>query len=403
MKFREIMKVLLLSTVFTLIVSISTNAQTKYRDVTSTHVPQAPELHALDAAFADVDEDGDLDVALAVELGANRLYLNDGKGHLTWKKRAFGDGSHDTEHVIGADFNTDGHVDFVFVAEDDQTHQLFMGAGGGEFIDKSDRLPSMSEGNALAVGDVNGDDLPDILVGNTGAENQNFLWLNDQDRPGYFIDATKTGLPQIYDDTQGFSLTNLDDDADLDLVVANENPPNRLYLNDGEGRFTDRSEKLEISLPMETRQVHVRDFTGDGQPDILFFNLTSNNDGWEKNPRIRILVNNGKGSFTDETANRLPFNTFSVYAGTPVDLNRDGAMDILFGPIQIPGFIPLRYRAYINDGSGYFSDETEKYIPKISKGRGWGMAVGDLNGDGKNDIFVGGWGTQARLLLAGSE
>ncbi|MDX1639185.1 MAG: VCBS repeat-containing protein [Balneolaceae bacterium] len=392
----------LLATVFFLLPG-SVFSQTIYRDVTSTHVPEAPDLHALDAAFADVDSDGDLDIALAVEMGPNRLYLNDGKGHLTWKRGAFGQASHDTEHVNAADFNTDGRIDFIFVAEDDQTHQLFYGTGKGGFSDESDRLLSMSEGNGLAVCDLNGDGLPDVVVGNTGVHadnNQNFLWLNDPDNPGHFLDATKSHLPQVNDDTQDVTLADLDGDGDLDMVVGNENPPNKLYLNDGRGHFTDESERLELVTPLETRQAHVTDFTGDQRPDILFLNLTSNNSGWVKDPRVRLLVQSENGRFRDETEDRLPYNSFSVYEGTPVDLNRDGAVDIVVGPIQIPGFIPLQFRAYINDGNGFFSDETEDYIPDESTGRGWGMEVGDLNGDGLNDIFIGGWGTQARLLLA---
>ncbi|MDZ7694348.1 MAG: VCBS repeat-containing protein [Balneolaceae bacterium] len=240
---------------------------------------------------------------------------------------------------------------------------------------------------------------PNILVGNTGEENQNFLWLNNPDRPGHFIDATEDGLPQIADNTQGIALADLDDDGDLDMVVANEDPPNRLYLNDGNANFTDHSDRLELVTPLETRQVYVRDFTGDGSLDILFFNLTSNAGEWEKDPQIRLLVDNGEGRYVDESAERMPENKFSVYAGAPVDLNRDGSLDLIFGPIEIPGFSPMQYRAYINDGKGNFTDQTDAYIPDQSTGRGWGMAVGDLNGDNLNDILVGGWGTQARLLM----
>lgn len=96
-----------------------------YIDVTATHVPQAPELHALDAVFVDVDNNGTLDVVLAVEYGVNRLYLNDGSGKLTYKEGAFGKGAHDSEHVLAADFDQDGHLDFIFVAEDDHVHQYF--------------------------------------------------------------------------------------------------------------------------------------------------------------------------------------------------------------------------------------------------------------------------------------
>ncbi len=384
------------------------HARTIYRDVTATHVPKAPDLHALSVVFVDVDKDGDLDVVLAVENGANRLYLNDGHGRLTWRPGAFGTEAHDSEHVLSADFNGDGFPDLIFVAEDDKAHQLFLGAPGGSFIDASQRLPVRSVGNALAVGDVNGDGLPDIVVGNSGdwrdrkriaGSGQNFLWLNDPARPGTFIDATATHLPSYDDDTQDIALVDIDGDGHLDMIVANEVPPNRLLRNDGRGRFTEVSDRLDLRVPMETRQVHVFDATGDGKPDILFLNITSNTAGWKKDPQARLLVNDGRGFFVDETSRRMPPNTFSTYAGTIVDFNRDGFPDIILGPVRIPVFGPLRVRAYENDGKGGFRDVTRRVIPRKTDGRNWGMAVGDLDGDGIEDIFIGGWGTQARLLL----
>ena len=133
----------------------------------------------------DVDKDGDLDVVLAVEGDVNRLYLNDGKGRLSWQQKAFGSVAHDTEHVVSADFNKDGFADVMFVAEDDQVHQLFLGDGKAGFSDVSDRLPARSEGNGLAVGDVNRDGWVDVVVGNSGKRGQNFLWLGDPKLPGY--------------------------------------------------------------------------------------------------------------------------------------------------------------------------------------------------------------------------
>ncbi len=117
----------------------------------------------------DVDKDGDLDVAVAVEYGANRLYLNDGKGQLTWQEGALGKVSHDSEHVLSEDFNRDGFMDLIFVAEDDATNQIFFGGPEGRFIEASDRAPRRSEGNALAIGDVDGDGLPDIVIGSPKA------------------------------------------------------------------------------------------------------------------------------------------------------------------------------------------------------------------------------------------
>jgi FG-GAP repeat. len=378
-----------------------------FDDVTDTHVPVSKYLHALDVALVDVDGDGDLDAVLAVELGANRLYINDGQGRFTWKKGALGTKAHDTEHVLSADFNRDGYPDLIFVAEEDHAHQLFLGGPGGAFTDASDKLPQTSEGNGLAVGDVDGDGLPDIVIGNSAEERpgkprasaQNFLWLNDPKQPGTFIDATATHLPVYEDDTQDIALADVDGDGDLDMVIANESPPNRLLLNDGKGHFREASKGLPLLTPMETREVHVFDANGDGRPDILFLNLTSNNKDWDKDPQARLLINKGRGKFRDETKARLPANRFSSWGGMVMDFNHDGHPDLIVGAIEVPGFKPLPLHAYANDGKGRFSDVTATIMPPSAVGRSWSMAAGDVNGDGVEDLFVGAWGTQARLLL----
>src|SRR5690606_28035532 len=76
---------------------------TIFRDVTATHLPQDPELHALDGVLVDVDGDGDLDIAVAVEGGMNRLYINDGQGRFSWREGALDGPARDNEHVLSAD------------------------------------------------------------------------------------------------------------------------------------------------------------------------------------------------------------------------------------------------------------------------------------------------------------
>lgn len=373
-----------------------------FRDVTATHVPLDPEAHILEVAFADVDGDGDLDVIAALEADENRLYLNDGSGKLAWKKGIFKAAKHDSEHVRVVDFDGDDQLDVVFVAEDDQTHEFYLGNGDGSFRDVSDRLPGMSEGNGLDVGDVNGDGLPDIVVGNSGAAGQNFIWINDPARPGFFIDRTLEGLPQVNDATQSIKLADLNGDGHLDMVVGNEVPPNRLLLNDGKGLFTEHAEHLELPESLETREALVFDVDGDDDPDIVFANITSNGGVWDKNPQARVLINDGLAHFTDETAQRMPDYEFSTYSAREVDFDHDGHLDLLLSAVAVPGFKEERLRAYRNDGKGHFTDVTADVIPQSVVGRNWNIAIGDLNGDGIADAFIGGWASQARLLLGKS-
>lgn len=370
-----------------------------FDDVTSTHFPQDAEAHILNPILVDIDDDGDLDAIMALEVDANRLYLNDGNGKFTWMKGAFSDVKHDTEHVRVADFDGDGNWDVIFVAEDDQNHEYYLGNGDGTFRDVSDRLLALSEGNGLEVGDVNGDGLPDVIIGNSGEKGQNFLWLNDINNPGYFVDVTATHLPLVNDATQSIALADLNGDGFLDMVVGNEIPPNRLLINDGTGRFSEKPAGLELLVPLETRMVLLFDVDGDGDKDIVFSNLTSNGGKWSKDPQVRILINDGDANFKDESEFRMPKNTFSSYASQFIDFDGDGDLDLLISTIEIPGFNPLQVRAYENDGKGYFTDITDKAMPNATIGRGWDIAVGDVNGDGIDDAIIGGWGTQARLLF----
>jgi hypothetical protein len=375
------------------------NSTAYFSDVTQTHLPIDPKLHSLDAAFDDVDGDGDLDIIIAVENDENRLYINDGTGKFSWKKGVFSTAKNDTEHVKLADFNQDGKLDVIFVSEDDHNHELYFSNGNGTFQDMTSRIPAKSESNGVAVGDVNGDGLPDIIVGNSGTHGQNFLWINDKAKPGNFIDQTKELLPAINDGTQDIKLGDFDLDGDLDMIVGNEVPPNRLLFNDGKGKFQEKAELLELLTPLHTRESVVFDANGDGKLDILFANLTSNGGNYDKDPQTRLLMNQGKGKFKDETKERMPENKFSTYAANVIDFDQDGHLDILLSAVKIPGFSEDKVRIYRNDGKGNFTDFTEKAIPATTVGRSWGMAIGDVNGDGIDDVFIGAWGSQARLLL----
>lgn len=370
-----------------------------FQDMTDTHFPKDPTAHVLNPVLVDIDGDGDLDVIMAMEADENRLYLNDGNGKFTWKKNAFSPVKHDTEHVRVVDVDNDGKLDVIFVAEDDQNHELYLGNGDGTFRDVSERLLAMSEGNGLEVGDVNGDGLPDIVIGNSGDKGQNFLWINDIEKPGHFIDVTATHLPQVNDATQSIALADLDGDGDLDMIVGNEVPPNRLLINNGQGVFAEKAEGLELLVPLETRMALLFDVDGDGDQDIVFSNLTSNGGKWDKDPQVRILINDGSANFKDESEARMPKNTFSSYASQYIDFDGDGDLDLLISAIETPGFNPLQVRAYENNGKGYFSDITNRVMPNETIGRSWDMAVGDVNGDGIDDVIIGGWGTQARLLF----
>ncbi|WP_313367959.1 FG-GAP repeat domain-containing protein [Sphingobacterium mizutaii] len=375
------------------------NETAYFSDVTEGSIPLDPKTHALDVALVDVNGDGALDAIFALEMQPNRLYINDGNGNFTWKKDVFVNENNDTEHVRVADMDNDGFSDVIFVAEDNKTHEYYLGNGDGTFRNVSDRLLGKSEGNGLDIGDVNGDGLPDIVIGNTGEGARTFIWLNDPNKPGYLIDSAPGSLPDNMDEVQSVKLFDADGDGDLDMVLGTETPPSRLYFNDGKGKFTEQEGALQTTEPLHSREVIVFDADKDGKDDIFFANLTSNGGKKERNPTGRLFINKGEGKFVDETDARIPAYEFSTYACNVIDYDRDGDLDIILSALKIPPFEAMQVQALKNDGSGKFSFATEEAIPKVTVERAWGIDVGDVNGDKIPDLMIGAWGDQVRLLL----
>ena len=95
--------------------------------------------------------------------------------------------------------------------------------------------PNSDDTYAVVLGDVDGNGDLDLVLGNGGQQNR--LYLNDG--TGTFADATATRMPPDSDFSKAVALGDVDGDGDNDLVFGNSGQQNRLYLNDGTGRFTD--------------------------------------------------------------------------------------------------------------------------------------------------------------------
>ncbi|MYC90091.1 MAG: VCBS repeat-containing protein [Gemmatimonadetes bacterium] len=372
--------------------------QTLYGDVTGTHLPTGL-LNGLsmDAGVADLDADGDLDIVIANEFRPNILLLNDGTGRFNDGSSRLPAASRDSEDVGIADFDGDGDLDIVVVSEDDRVNEFYLNDGAGRFSDEGARLPVEGTTNGVVVADVNGDGFPDILFANNG---QDAVVINDG--TGNFVDETAERLPGSADVTQDLELGDVDGDGDLDLVVANEGP-NALYINDGTGRFSDES---SARIPRreggeETREADFGDVDGDGDLDLLFANVAAFVAGAD--PRNRLLINDGSGFFTDETSTRLPSATVSSFDGDLVDVDGDGDLDIVTAnadvDLGVGRIADSRYRAYLNNGGGVFTDASDEVFGSGAVGTGLDLEFADFDGDGRPDLYLASRGTADRLLL----
>ena len=341
--------------------------------------------------MADIDGDGDLDVILAQEFQPNVLLLNDGNGR-------FEDASaermpiarHDSEDIAIADVDGDGDLDLVFVSEDDTINELYLNDGTGFFIAENDRIPAGGISNALVVEDMNGDGAPDLLVGNRG---QDFLLINDGN--GFFADESAARVPNLPGITQDLEIGDADGDGDLDLLVGSEGR-NSLLINNGEGFFADESEaRIPVRESIEeTREAEFGDVDGDGDLDILFANVSLFVVGADG--QNRLLINNGEGFFTDETAVRLPVDIRAAFDVELIDLDGDGDLDA----VTANAFGPEGFLAFANDGSGFFQDASEELFGGVVPGPGFDVEQADFNRDGLEDLYLASRLGVDRLLLA---
>lgn len=373
-----------------------------FRDVSTTHIPaQNLSGNSMDAKAADLDGDGDLDLVVAVEFTPNKILINDGNGVFTDESAArLPAKDFDSEDIALADFNGDGSLDIFIVSEDNQTNEYYLNNGDGTFREAGNRIPVSGTSNAVLTADINRDGSRDILIGNNG---QNVLLINDGS--GFFSNQSAARLPQVNDITQDLALADADGDGDLDLFVGNEDD-NRLYINSsGDGYFVNRTlSRLPLTgIIEETREVDLADIDGDGDPDLYFANVILFGGG--STARDRLLVNNQQGFYTDETQNRMPSPNTNTLDADFFDADGDGDADIIAGDFGNLDNANGNYtgdnltRILINDGSGFYSDQTSNFLPEGFSPSVADFEIADFNGDGLADIYVANFRSPDMLLL----
>ena len=262
--------------------------------------------------------------------GVNLLLRND-RGVFTDVTREAGlTDSLPTFNAIWLDYDRDGHIDLYTgnASPGDPTlrNRLYRNRGNGTFADVTDETglnlalhPEFGGSyGGMAAGDFDGDGWPDLYVG--VYEGRNRLFLNDG--LGGFSDATTSEIEDV-GPAWGVAVGDIDNDGDLDIFQANimhgaDRYRHQLLLN-LEGRFLDVVDSVGLAalFAEDLWGVSLGDVDNDGDLDLLI--------GWPS----YLFLNDGEGIFTDAS---LQYGVAGV-GNFPVlgDYNLDGFLDLLFG------------------------------------------------------------------------
>ena len=281
-------------------------------------------------SFADVDNDGDLD-AYVVTFGfggagnLNLFYRNNGDGSFTYEPaNALGLVFSYSEMGTWVDINNDQYLDMYFTNSYLDLHNsYFENQGDGTFLE-IDNLSITNENLASRSVDwidYDSDGDSDLFLTNE-SNAKNSLFRNDG--PNNFVQVDDVSIVNDFKNSAGSSWADVDNDGDFDLFVANwEGQNNQLFINN-DGVFTEQGGSIIASGGGSSFGSSFGDIDNDGDEDLFVCNAYFS--GQTKN---FLYINDGEGNFSQDTSSALANHIGYTFGCAFGDYDHDGWLDVI--------------------------------------------------------------------------
>lgn len=308
-------------------------------DQTAENMPASGYSSRSNPLVSDFDGDGDIDIVFRYQTYYIGIYRNAGDGTFTSESMGYFNQLNTTTQMVLGDLDCDGTPD-IFVSRLNNANIVLVGDGTGDFTQRTDIVPTLSEpSRAVALSDVDNDGDLDVLIANDNAV-QNRLHYNNCNNIGdptewSFIDAsygTGANFPVSGFNTRGVTFADINADGWDDAVLVNFGQSTRIYFNNGGNFLNDDGLHFpQTEDNTSALQVFASDVDQDNDVDLVVFKQKTTASGGKSWPYVYLndFTQGGSGSYTDASPVNLPEWTGHDMDYMAVgDLNMDGLDDL---------------------------------------------------------------------------